>query len=126
MGEKTTRRIVVTGVGLVTPLGTGVEKTWSAICAGQSGIGRITRFDPTGYDAQIAGEVKDFDPTRYIEKKEIKKMDTFIHYAVGAALMAVDDRVRRRRPQVEAIAGSVPPQIRSGSPVLLKPQGGIS
>ena len=91
MGEHTTRRIVVTGVGLVTPLGTGVEKTWAAICAGQSGIGRITRFDPTGYDAQIAGEVKDFDPTRYIEKKEIKKMDTFIHYAVGAALMAVDD-----------------------------------
>ena len=91
MGEKTTRRIVVTGVGLVTPLGTGVEKTWSAICAGQSGIGRITRFDPTGYDAQIAGEVKDFDPARYIEKKEIKKMDMFIHYAVGAALMAVDD-----------------------------------
>ena len=91
MAEKTTRRIVVTGVGLVTPLGTGVEKTWAALCAGQSGIGRITRFDPTGYDAQIAGEVKDFDPNRFIEKKEIKKMDLFIHYAVGAALMAVDD-----------------------------------
>jgi 3-oxoacyl-[acyl-carrier-protein] synthase II len=82
---------VVTGLGLVTPLGTGVEKTWKALCAGESGIGRITRFDPTGYDAQIAGEVKDFDPARFIEKKEIKKMDTFIHYAVGASQLAVDD-----------------------------------
>jgi 3-oxoacyl-[acyl-carrier-protein] synthase II len=91
MTDRSTRRIVVTGLGLVTPLGTGVDKTWTALCAGESGIGRITRFDPTGYDAQIAGEVKDFDPARFIEKKEIKKMDTFIHYAVGAAQMAVDD-----------------------------------
>jgi 3-oxoacyl-[acyl-carrier-protein] synthase II len=68
-----------------------VEKTWKALCAGESGIGRITRFDPTGYDAQIAGEVKDFDPAQFIEKKEIKKMDTFIHYAVGASQLAVDD-----------------------------------
>ncbi len=91
MTDRPTRRIVVTGLGLVTPLGTGVDKTWTALCAGQSGIGRITRFDPAGYDAQIAGEVKDFDAGQFIEKKEIKKMDTFIHYAVGAALMAVDD-----------------------------------
>lgn len=89
--DQPTRRVVVTGLGLVTPLGTGVEKTWKSICAGESGIARITRFDPTGYDAQIAGEVKDFDPARFIEKKEIKKMDTFIHYAVGAAQLAVDD-----------------------------------
>ena len=68
-----------------------MEKTWKALCAGESGIGRITRFDPTGYDAQIAGEVKDFDPAQFIEKKEIKKMDTFIHYAVGASQLAVDD-----------------------------------
>jgi len=91
MSDRTTRRVVVTGLGLVTPLGTGVEKTWKALCAGESGIRRITRFDPTGYDAQIAGEVKDFDPAQFIEKKEIKKMDTFIHYAVGAAQLAVDD-----------------------------------
>jgi 3-oxoacyl-[acyl-carrier-protein] synthase II len=77
MSEPTTRRVVVTGLGLVTPLGTGVGKTWKAICAGESGIGRITKFDPTGYDAQIAGEVKDFDPAQFIEKKEIKKMDPF-------------------------------------------------
>ncbi len=93
------RRVVVTGLGLVTPLGTGVEKTWKAICAGESGIGRITRFDPTGYDAQIAGEVKDFDPAQFIEKKEIKKMDTFIHYAVGAAHLAVDDAGLKITPE---------------------------
>ncbi len=93
------RRVVVTGLGLVTPLGTGVEKTWKAICAGESGIARITRFDPTGYDAQIAGEVKDFDPARFIEKKEIKKMDTFIHYAVGAAQLAVDDASLKVKPE---------------------------
>jgi 3-oxoacyl-[acyl-carrier-protein] synthase II len=93
------RRVVITGLGLVTPLGTGVEKTWKAICAGESGIARITRFDPTGYDAQIAGEVKDFDPARFIEKKEIKKMDTFIHYAVGAAQLAVDDAGLKIKPE---------------------------
>ncbi|MGB4996350.1 MAG: beta-ketoacyl-ACP synthase II, partial [Nitrospira sp.] len=87
------------GLGLVTPLGTGVEKTWKALCAGESGIGRITRFDPTGYDAQIAGEVKDFDPAQFIEKKEIKKMDTFIHYAVGASQLAVDDAKLKVAPE---------------------------
>lgn len=91
MQDQLVRRVVITGLGLVTPLGTGVDKTWKALCAGESGIGRITRFDPTGYDAQIAGEVKDFDPAQFIEKKEIKKMDTFIHYAVGASQLAVDN-----------------------------------
>ncbi|MCP9450131.1 MAG: beta-ketoacyl-ACP synthase II [Nitrospira sp.] len=91
MPDRTKRRVVVTGLGLVTPLGTGVEKTWTALCAGESGIRRITKFDPAGYDAQIAGEVTDFDPAQFIEKKEIKKMDAFIHYAVGAAQLAVDD-----------------------------------
>ncbi|MBX3331998.1 MAG: beta-ketoacyl-ACP synthase II [Nitrospira sp.] len=99
MSDQTARRVVVTGLGLVTPLGTGVEKTWKAICAGESGIGRITRFDPTGYDAQIAGEVKDFDPAQFIEKKEIKKMDTFIHYAVGAAQLAVGDAGLKVMPE---------------------------
>ena len=85
------RRVVVTGLGLITPLGTGVEETWNALCAGKSGIRRITKFDPSGHACQIAGEVTDFDPADYIEKKEIKKMDTFIHYAVSASQMAVDD-----------------------------------
>jgi 3-oxoacyl-[acyl-carrier-protein] synthase II len=83
----------------VTPLGTGVEKTWKALCAGESGIRRISRFDPAGYDAQIAGEVTDFDPARFIEKKEIKKMDTFIHYAVGAAQLAVEDAGLKVAPE---------------------------
>ncbi len=99
MSERVTRRVAVTGLGLVTPLGTGVEKTWKALCAGQSGIGRITRFDPAGYPVQIAGEVKDFDPAHFIEKKEIKKMDTFIHYAVGASQMAVDDAGLKIAPE---------------------------
>ena len=85
------RRVVVTGLGLITPLGTGVEQTWNALCASRSGIGRITKFDPAHHDCQIAGEVRDFNPSDYLEKKEIKKMDTFIHYAVGASQMAVDD-----------------------------------
>ena len=85
------RRVVVTGLGLITPLGSGVEKTWNALCAGKSGIRRITKFDPSGHACQIAGEVTDFNPADYIEKKEIKKMDTFIHYAVAASQMAVDD-----------------------------------
>ncbi len=85
------RRVVVTGLGLITPLGTGVEKTWSAITAGKSGVRRITKFDPSNHACQIAGEVTDFNPADYIEKKEIKKMDTFIHYAIGASQMAVDD-----------------------------------
>ena len=91
MNERLTRRVVVTGLGLLTPLGTGVEKTWKALCAGQSGIGRITKFDPAAYACQIAGEVRDFDPAAYIEKKDIKKMDRFIHFAVAASQMAVDD-----------------------------------
>jgi len=85
------RRVVVTGLGLITPLGIGVEKTWSALCAGKSGVRRITKFDPSNHACQIAGEVADFNPADYIEKKDIKKMDTFIHFAVGASQMAVDD-----------------------------------
>jgi 3-oxoacyl-[acyl-carrier-protein] synthase II len=76
---------------MVTPLGIGVEKTWQALCAGQSGVGRITRFDVTDFPVQIAAEVKGFDPADYIEKKEVKKMDTFIHYALAAALMSLED-----------------------------------
>jgi len=85
------RRVVVTGLGLVTPLGIGVEKTWPAIIAGTSGVGRITRFDPSELPSQIAAEVKDFDPVDFIEKKEIKKMDKFIQFGVAAAKMAVED-----------------------------------
>ncbi len=99
MAERGRRRVVVTGLGLLTPLGIGVGPTWKALCEGQSGIGRITRFDPAKYAAQIAGEVKGFDPAAFIEKKEIKKMDTFIHYAVGASQMAVDDAGLKVTPE---------------------------
>jgi len=89
------RRVVVTGLGLVSPLGTGVAKTWDALISGVSGVGRITRFDPEGYPSQIAAEVKDFNPEDYIDRKEIKKMDTFIHFAVAAAQMAMEDAAYR-------------------------------
>ena len=105
MTEHGRRRVVVTGLGLITPLGIGVSPTWKALCEGQSGIGRITRFDPTGYASQIAGEVKGFDPAVFIEKKEIKKMDTFIHYAVGASQLAVDDAGLKIAPEEATRAG---------------------
>ncbi|MDH4099107.1 MAG: beta-ketoacyl-ACP synthase II [Nitrospirota bacterium] len=85
------KRVVITGMGLITPLGIGVEETWNGLVAGKSGIGRITHFDPTDFASQIAGEVKGFDPTNYIEAKEVKKMDTFIHFAIAASQMAMDD-----------------------------------
>ena len=72
-------------MGLVTALGTGTEETWKALCEGRSGVTRITRFDATQFSTQIAAEIKDFDPLRWFEKKDIKKMDSFIHYAVAAA-----------------------------------------
>src|SRR5262245_48841058 len=82
------RRVVVTGIGLVTPIGTGVEATWSGLVEGKSGIGRITRFDTTNFATQIAGEVKDFDVTKWMTNREARTMDIFIHYAVAAATMA--------------------------------------
>jgi 3-oxoacyl-[acyl-carrier-protein] synthase II len=86
-----TRRVVITGVGLVTPLGTGVEKNWQAILEGRSGIAPVTRFEASDFPTRIAGEVKDFHPEDFIEKKEIKKMDLFIQYAVAAARMAMEE-----------------------------------
>jgi 3-oxoacyl-[acyl-carrier-protein] synthase II len=85
------RRVVVSGIGLVSALGIGTRETWAALLAGQSGVTRITRFDVSGYATQIAAEVKGFDPLAFIEKKEIKKMDLFIQYAIAAAQFAMDD-----------------------------------
>jgi 3-oxoacyl-[acyl-carrier-protein] synthase II len=85
------RRVAVTGVGLVSPLAIGNDANWEALLAGRSGVGPITRFDASPFTCRIAAEVKGFDPSLFIEKKEIKKMDTFIHYAMGAAHFAMED-----------------------------------
>ena len=85
------RRVVVTGMGLVIPTGIGVETTWKNVCEGKSGIGLLTRFDTNGFETKIAGEVKEFSPELYIDKKEIKKMDLFIQYAIAATKEALED-----------------------------------
>ncbi|MEA3279685.1 MAG: beta-ketoacyl-ACP synthase II [Thermodesulfobacteriota bacterium] len=85
------RRVVVTGLGLITPLGIGVQETWAALCAGKSGIAEITRFDASGFDTKIAGEVKDFHPEDFLTKKEAKRMQPFIAYAVATTRLAVEN-----------------------------------
>ena len=85
------RRVAVTGLGLVSPVGIGNAANWEALLAGRSGVGPITRFDASPFTCRIAAEVKGFDPSLYIEKKEIKKMDTFIHFAMAAARFAMED-----------------------------------
>lgn len=89
MRENGERRVVATGLGLVTPLGIGIESNWEALMAGRSGIGPVTRFDVTDFAAKIAGEVRDFKPEDWIEKRDIKKMDLFIQYAVAASEQAM-------------------------------------
>jgi len=86
-----TRRVVITGVGLISSVGIGTEANWDALCAGRSGIGPITRFDASLHSSRIAGEVKGFDPLDFVAKKEVKKIDTFIQYAIAASQFAVDD-----------------------------------
>ena len=85
------KRVVVTGMGMVSPLGIGVKENWDAICQGKSGIGPITRFDISDFPSKIAGEVKGFNPEDYVDKKETKKMDIFIHYALASGMMALKD-----------------------------------
>ncbi|MFF2752235.1 beta-ketoacyl-ACP synthase II [Psychrobacillus sp. NPDC058041] len=87
----TKRRVVVTGVGAVTPLGNDIETTWAGIKEGKSGVGMLTRLDASQFSAKVAAEVKDFDIEKYIEKKEARKMDRFTHYALAASIMAVED-----------------------------------
>ena len=85
------RRVVITGVGLLTPLGIGVDETWSGLCAGKSGIAEITRFDAEKYDTKIAGEIKGFHPEDFLSKKDAKRTQPFIAYALAASRMAVED-----------------------------------
>jgi 3-oxoacyl-[acyl-carrier-protein] synthase II len=90
-GPVSERRVVVTGIGLVSPLGTGTDKTWQALVRGEGGIAALTRFDVSRYSTRFGGEVKDFDPLVFIDRKEVRKMDLFIRYAMGAAELAVAD-----------------------------------
>lgn len=97
------RRVVVTGLGMVTPLGTGVQKNWDALCAGKSGIGIIDRFDPTPFQCRIAGEARDFKSEDWLDKQQIRRFDLFIHFALASARMAlaqsglkIDDSNRHR------------------------------
>ncbi len=85
------RRVVVTGTGLVSALGTGTEKNWQALIAGKSGIAQVTRFDVGKIDTRIAGEVKDFDPEKFIEKREVRRMDLYAQFSLAAAQMAVEE-----------------------------------
>ena len=105
-----TRRVVVTGIGLVSSLGIGTDANWAALSAGRSGVETITKFDAAQFATQIAGEVRGFDPLQFIEKKDVKKMDVFIQYAVAASQFAMDDSglkiTRENAPDVGVFIGS--------------------
>ncbi|MEP7084507.1 MAG: beta-ketoacyl synthase N-terminal-like domain-containing protein, partial [Betaproteobacteria bacterium] len=85
------RRVVITGLGIISPVGNTVAEAWASILAGRSGIARITRFDASAFSTQIAGEVKNFDVAAYLSPKEARRMDTFIHYGLAAGIQAVRD-----------------------------------
>jgi 3-oxoacyl-[acyl-carrier-protein] synthase II len=97
--------VVVTGVGLVSPLGIGNQANWEALCAGRSGITQITRFDATQFSARIAGEVKNFDPLQFVDKKDVKKMDVFIQLAIAASQYALDDAKLKVAPDFATRTG---------------------
>ncbi len=99
------RRVAVTGLGVISPLGIGIEDNWRRLCAGESGLGPITRFDTTDFPVKIAGEVKDFDTTRWFAKRELRQMDIFIQYGVACAAMAVEQAGLERDPPVPERCG---------------------
>src|SRR5476649_450875 len=103
------RRVVVTGIGLVSSLGIGTQANWDALLAGKSGVGPITKFDlhefASEFSTRIAGEVKDFDPLAFIEKKDVKKMDIFIQYAIAASQFAMDDSGLTITPELSRRVG---------------------
>jgi 3-oxoacyl-[acyl-carrier-protein] synthase II len=112
------RRVVVTGVGLVIPTGIGVAEAWKNICEGKSGIGPLTRFDAKDFETRIAGQVKGFTPEKYIEKKEIKKMDLFIQYALAAAKEAMEDAQLKMTPENSEQVGVIVGTGLGGLPTL--------
>ncbi|MBP8867397.1 MAG: beta-ketoacyl-ACP synthase II, partial [Propionivibrio sp.] len=85
------RKVVITGLGIISPVGNTVEQAWQNVLAGRSGIGKVTRFDASTFPSQIAGEVKDFDVTQYLPAKDARRMDTFIHYGMAAGIEAIRD-----------------------------------
>src|SRR5690606_42059510 len=85
------RRVVITGMGILSPLGNDLASSWEGVVAGRSGIGPITHFDASAFPTRISGEVRDFDASRWIAPKDVKKMDPFVHYGVAASLMAIQD-----------------------------------
>jgi 3-oxoacyl-[acyl-carrier-protein] synthase II len=101
------RRVVVTGIGLISPVGIGIEENWSNLIAGKSGIGPITRFDPSAFATHIAGEVKNFHPEDFISKKELRKMDPFLQFALGAAHYAMEDAKFIIEPEISSRVGVV-------------------
>ena len=92
------RRVVVTGVGMLCSVGTGTEECWTAILAGKAGIGQITQFDASQFSCRIAGEIKNFDPLKYVDKKEVKKMGRFIQFAMAASEFAVSSAKLESHP----------------------------
>jgi 3-oxoacyl-[acyl-carrier-protein] synthase II len=111
---------VITGVGLVIPSGIGVKTAWKNVCEGKSGVGPVTRFDTNGFETKIAAEIKGFNPERYIEKKEIKKMDLFIQYAMGAAHEAIEDSRLQITPENADRIGVIVGTGLGGLPTLEK------
>ncbi|MGD8984653.1 MAG: beta-ketoacyl-ACP synthase II, partial [Desulfobacteraceae bacterium] len=101
------RRVVVTGLGMVTPLGTGIEKNWEMVCAGKSGIGPITKFDASEFSAQIAGEVLDFKSEDFMDKQQLRRFDIFVHYAVASARMAMEDSGLKIDPKNQNRVGCI-------------------
>ncbi len=114
------RRVVVTGMGLVIPTGIGVETAWKNVCEGKSGIGLLTRFDTNGFETKIAAEVKNFNPELYIDKKEIKRMDLFVQYAIAATKEALEDAQLAITPENSEKIGVIVGTGLGGLPTLEK------
>ncbi|HBL53197.1 MAG TPA: beta-ketoacyl-[acyl-carrier-protein] synthase II [Syntrophaceae bacterium] len=101
------RRVVVTGLGALTPLGNSVSESWAGAVAGKSGIGPITRFDASAHGSRIAGEIKNFDPSLYVDKKEVRRLDNFAIYALAASQMAMDDAALTIGPEIAERVGVI-------------------
>ncbi len=101
------RRVVITGIGALTPLGNSVSESWESAIAGKSGIGPITKFDSSAFKSRIAGEVKNFDPLQFVDKQEARRLDNFILYAVAASEMAMNDAAVKITPEISGRTGVI-------------------